>query len=66
MTKTANHMNSYRKEQSMEKELVIKWLQECSDEGSGESCNDCPCVNCNDCAGELMRQAAAVLGDQEG
>ena len=50
----------------MDKEQVIKWLLECSDEGSGESCNECPCVNCDDCAGELMRQAAAVLDDQEG
>ena len=66
MTKTQNYMNSYRKELVMEKEIVLKWLLECSDEGSGESCNECPCVNCDDCAGELMRQAAAVLDDQEG
>ena len=50
----------------MKKENVIKWLRQCSDEGRGESCNDCPRVNCDDCAGEVMRQAAAVLDDQEG
>ena len=50
----------------MTKEEVFKWLLECSDEGNGESCNECPCVNCDDCAGELMRQAAAILGNQEG
>lgn len=50
----------------MEKEIVLKWLLECSEEGSGESCNDYPCVNCDDCAGELMRQAASVLAGKEG
>ena len=64
MTKTAIHMNSYRKEQAMEKELVIKWLLECSEEGDGESCNECPCVNCDDCAGELMKEAAKVLAEK--
>lgn len=48
----------------MKKEDVIKWLLECSDEGSGESCSDCPCVNCDDCAGELMKEAAMVLADK--
>lgn len=46
----------------MEKEMIVKWLQECSENGSGESCNECPCVNCDDCAGELMKAAAEVLG----
>jgi len=50
----------------MNKEEIIKWLLECSDEGDGESCVNCPCVNCDDCAGELMRQAAAVLAGKEG
>lgn len=50
----------------MNKEQVIKWLLECSDEGDGESCNDCPYANCDDCAGELMKEAAKVLGNQEG
>lgn len=49
----------------MEKELVIKWLLECSDEGDGESCVNCPCVNCDDCAGALMAEAAAVLAGKE-
>ena len=47
----------------MEKEIVLKWLLECSDEGNGESCNECPCFNCEDCAGKLMREAAAVLSE---
>ncbi len=50
----------------MEKELVIKWLHECSDEGSGESCNECPCVNCDDCVGALMEEAAVLLAGKEG
>ena len=48
----------------MTKEEVIKWLLECSDEGSGESCNECPCVNCDDCAGELMKEAAKALAEK--
>ena len=48
----------------MTKEEVIKWLQECSGEGSGESCNECPCVNCDDCAGTLMQEAAKVLAEK--
>lgn len=48
----------------MEKETIIKWLLECSDEGSGESCNDCPCVNCEDCAGALMQEAAMILSEK--
>ena len=48
----------------MEKETIIKWLQECSENGSGEGCNECPCVNCDDCAGELMKAAAEVLGKE--
>ena len=47
----------------MEKEIVLKWLQECSDEGNGESCVECPFVKCEDCTGELMREAAAVLSE---
>ena len=49
----------------MEKELVIKWLHNCSEDGSGELCEECPFTSCEDCAGELMRQAAAVLGGKE-
>jgi hypothetical protein len=48
----------------MTKEEVIKWLQECSDEGSDENCNECPCVNCEDCAGEIMNEAAKVLAEK--
>ena len=48
----------------MTKEEVMKWLLECSDEGSGESCNECPCVNCDDCAGTLMLEAAKVLAEK--
>lgn len=48
----------------MEKELVIKWLQECSDEGNGENCVECPFAKCEDCAGELMKEAAKVLPEK--
>ena len=48
----------------MEIELVAKWLRECSDEGSGESCCECPFVRCEDCADSLMTAAAEVLGEQ--
>lgn len=50
----------------MEKELVIKWLQECSDEGDGASCVECPFAKCEDCAGELMAEAAMMLAGEEG
>lgn len=63
MTKTANHMNSYRKEQAMEKEQLIKWLRECSADGSGEHCTECPYFECEDCAGELLKDAAEILDD---
>lgn len=45
----------------MEKELVIKWLRECSDEGSGVGCEECPFDSCEDCVGALMKAAADVI-----
>lgn len=50
----------------MEKEIVLKWLLECSDEGDGENCCECPFTNCEDCAGELMAEAAMMLAGEEG
>lgn len=54
----------------MEKELVIKWLQVCSEEDGGEDggegCEACPFAGCEDCAGELMKAAAQVLIGKEG
>lgn len=50
----------------MEKEIVLKWLRECSDEGSGVGCEECPFGSCEDCAGALMAEAAAVLAGEEG
>lgn len=48
----------------MKKEDVIKWLRECSDEGSGVGCEECPFASCDDCAGELMKEAANVLSEK--
>lgn len=50
----------------MTKEEVIKWLLECSDEGDGASCVECPFGKCEDCAGELMAEAAMMLAGEEG
>ena len=50
----------------MEKEIVLKWLHNCSEDGSGELCVECPFSSSEDCDGDLMRQAAAVLADKEG
>ena len=44
---------------------VMKWLRECSDEGSGESCCECPYANYEDCAGKLMLDAAVVMAIKE-
>lgn len=45
---------------------VIKWLRECSDEGSGESCCECPYAKYDDCAGKLMQHAAIIMAVKEG
>ena len=45
---------------------VIKWLRECSDEGSGESCCECPYAKYDDCAGKLMQDAAIIMAVKEG
>lgn len=50
----------------MERETILKWLLECSEEGDGESCKDCPFTECEDCAGALMAAAAAELDVLEG
>lgn len=44
---------------------VIYWLLECSEEGSGESCSDCPYFEHDDCAGKLMQDAAVILSTKE-
>lgn len=48
----------------MEKETIIKWLRECSDEGCGESCENCPFECHEDCAGALMAEAVKDLAEQ--
>lgn len=45
---------------------VIKWLHECSEEGNGESCCDCPYAKYQDCAGKLMQDVALVMAIKEG
>lgn len=50
----------------MEKELLIKCLRVCSEEDGGEDCEACPFAGCEDCAGELMKEAAQVLAGKEG
>ena len=40
---------------------VIYWLLECSEEGNGENCCECPYFKHDDCAGELMQDAAVIL-----
>lgn len=55
-----------RKDLLMEKELLIKWLRVCSEEDGGEGCEACPFAGCEDCAGELMKEAAQVLAGKEG
>lgn len=47
----------------MEKEIVLTWLRECSADGSGEHCTECPYFECEDCAGELLKDAAEILDD---
>lgn len=49
----------------MEKEVVLKWLRQCSDVDQDAVCAECPFASCEDCAGKLMAEAAAVMGDQE-
>lgn len=48
----------------MEKEVVLKWLRQCSDVDQDAVCAECPFASCEDCAGELMKEAAKVLTDQ--
>lgn len=45
---------------------VIYWLLECSEEGNGENCCECPYFKHDDCAGELMKDAAVILSTKEG
>ncbi|MBQ9165402.1 MAG: hypothetical protein IJX71_00495 [Oscillospiraceae bacterium] len=49
----------------MKKELVIKWLHNCSEDGSGELCEECPFTSCEDCGGALMQAAADVIENKE-
>lgn len=50
----------------MDKETIIHWLRECSDEGSGERCEQCPYYSHQDCAGQLMQDAAQILNEEKG
>lgn len=45
----------------MEKELVINWLQKCSDKEDDAVCPECPFDSCEDCVGALMKAAADVI-----
>ena len=43
------------------KETILKWLRNCSEEGSGELCSECPFNSCEDCGGALMKAAAEAM-----
>ena len=45
----------------MEKEIVLKWLRECSELEQNEICENCPFNSCEDCGGALMQAAADVI-----
>lgn len=49
----------------MEKETVLKWLHNCSGDGSGELCEECPFNSCEDCSGALMQAAADAIEIKE-
>lgn len=49
----------------MKKEVVLKWLRQCSDVDQDEVCTECPYSNCEDCAGALMQDAAVLLSLEE-
>ena len=55
---------SGRKGFPMEKEVVLKWLRQCSDVDQDAVCAECPFASCEDCAGELLKEAAQVLHSQ--
>ena len=50
----------------MEKEVVLKWLHNCSEDGSVELCVECPFSGSEDCDGDLMQAAAELIENQEG
>lgn len=43
------------------KKTIIKWLRECSEEGNGVACAECPWEQYEDCYGELAKDAAEAL-----
>ena len=45
----------------MEKEIVLKWLRECSEQDHDGICEECPFASCEDCGGALMQAAAEVI-----
>lgn len=50
----------------MDKNTVLIWLEKCGGEDHDEICEECPFVNCEDCAGALMTEAARVLKESGG